>query len=299
MKYNILFPTFVFFAYKVSLAQVQKDYTELESQVVYNLIPNLGDVQKIDHIVTVDFLSVTENYTMDVGLSFGNINMEFKDYDISESFYAFEDYYNIELNLNMNRNLPKNNFIAFSLSPKIASTLSEKLTSKDLIINASLIGVKKWNETKIFSYGIGHGTLFGKPSFYPILNYSNSIGVHWKYTLGFPESALQYTTNSMGLFKLNIQPYGEYVNNNIGIEGVKYSRLTLSSYKASLYYNYEMGNGFEINTGFGYYFNNEMEVSNAIEKQSMPMDNSFFVQFGLKLNVKSKIKNQNEKVSKI
>lgn len=122
-----------------------------------------------------------------------------------------ESFNSIEYSLKYLNILNSNWSYSVEISPTISSNFESKILFKDVILNGELVFKRK---LKVGSFQIGllKNSNVGFKNLVPVISYSSSINDNINYTLGFPQSKVQYKLNSTNSLNLYIKPKGFYAN---------------------------------------------------------------------------------------
>ncbi|WP_298363789.1 DUF6268 family outer membrane beta-barrel protein [uncultured Lutibacter sp.] len=122
-----------------------------------------------------------------------------------------ESFNSIEYSLKYLNILNSNWSYSVEISPTVSSNFESKILFKDVILNGELVFKRK---LKVGSFQIGllKNSNVGFKNLVPVISYSSSINDNINYTLGFPQSKVQYKLNSTNSLNLYIKPKGFYAN---------------------------------------------------------------------------------------
>lgn len=185
--------------------------------------------------------------------------------------------------------------VAYKVTPRLASTLNEKITDKDLFINGGIFFIK--DRTKITTVkkpyrlilGLTYNTTAGIPFPLPLISYFSQINENWSYTVGVPKMNLKYKFDE----KKNLQAfvgldgYFAHLQRPATIQGNQVDNVSLSVVVAGLGYEYSLSKYLVLYTYAGYTLRLNNVLRNADRENVFTLDdvNSFYLRTGIKFRI--------------
>jgi len=185
--------------------------------------------------------------------------------------------------------------VAYKVTPRLASTLNEKITDKDLFINGGIFFIK--DRTKITTVkkpyrlilGLTYNTTAGIPFPLPLISYFSQINENWSYTVGVPKMNLKYKFDE----KKNLQAfvgldgYFAHLQRPATIQGNQVDNVSLSVVVAGFGYEYSLSKYLVLYTYAGYTLRLNNVLRNADRENVFTLDdvNSFYLRTGIKFRI--------------
>lgn len=185
--------------------------------------------------------------------------------------------------------------VAYKVTPRLASTLTEKITSEDLFLNGGVFFIK--DRTKITTVnkpyrlilGLTYNTTAGIPFPLPLISYFSQINEKWSYTVGVPKMNLKYLFDE----KKNIQAfvgldgYFAHLQRPATVQGNQVDNISLSVVVAGLGYEYSLSKYLVLYTYAGYTLRLNNVLRNADRENVFTLDdvNSFYLRTGIKFRL--------------
>lgn len=107
----------------------------------------------------------------------------------------------VDLNLAYTYKMNQKWRVGLKLSPRIASTLNEKITSDDLFLNGGVFFIKDRTKIKAIEkpyrliLGLTYNTTAGIPFPLPLISYFRRVNEKWTYSVGVPKMNAKYFVN--------------------------------------------------------------------------------------------------------
>lgn len=185
--------------------------------------------------------------------------------------------------------------VAYKVTPRLASTLNEKITSEDLFINGGIFFIK--DRTKITTVrkpyrlilGLTYNTTAGIPFPLPLISYFSQINENWSYTVGVPKMNVKYRFDE----KKNLQAfvgldgYFAHLQRPGTIQGKQVDNVSLSVVVAGLGYEYSLSKYLVLYTYGGYTLRLNNVLRNSDRDNVFTLDdvNSFYLRTGIKFRL--------------
>ncbi|WP_299525505.1 DUF6268 family outer membrane beta-barrel protein [Winogradskyella sp.] len=201
----------------------------------------------------------------------------------------------IDLNLGYTFKCKNNWRLALNINPRIASTLTNSITSEDLFLNGGIFAVKdRTDATDIkrpyrLVLGLTYNTTAGLPIPLPFVSYFRQLNENWSFNLGVPKSNLKYVFNK----KINVQAFtaldGYFANiqEPILVNNREVDHISLSVAVGGLGYEYSFTQHLVAYCYLGYTFrlNNVLRNSDRDEIFALDNLNAFYLRTGLKFKI--------------
>ncbi|WP_438964118.1 DUF6268 family outer membrane beta-barrel protein, partial [Winogradskyella sp.] len=136
--------------------------------------------------------------------------------------------------------------VGININPRIASTLTNSMTSDDLFLNGGIFAIRdRTNATDIdkpyrFILGITYNTTAGVPYPLPFISYYRRVNEKWSYNAGIPKSNLKYFFSDKSMLQVfaTLDGYFANIQQPIDVDGQKVNNISLSVAVAGLGYEY-------------------------------------------------------------
>jgi len=201
----------------------------------------------------------------------------------------------IDLNLAYTHKLNDIWRVAYKVSPRLASTLNDKITSEDLFMNGGIFFIK--DRTKITTIrkpyrlilGLTYNTTAGIPFPLPLISYFSEINEKWSYTVGVPKMNVKYRFDE----KKNLQAfvgldgYYAHLQRPTSIQGKQVDNISLSLIVAGLGYEYSLSKYLVLYSYAGYTLRLNNVLRNADRENVFTLDdvNAFYLRTGIKFRL--------------
>ena len=159
----------------------------------------------------------------------------------------------------------KNNWGLLGLfTPNISSNLAGKLTSEDVSLDGFVMAAKYWGNAEkgsALSFGAGTIRLNGKKMVIPAVAYYRIVNPKFSYSIGFPETFIDYKFNEKSAIKAALLPVGFDANLSqdtpIMINGVEAKRAQYTSISFNVGYSHTLGGAWKFRANIGYSLTND------------------------------------------
>ena len=180
-------------------------------------------------------------------------------------------------------------------NPRIASTLTRKINSKDLFLNGGLFFINdrltdaSAKKPYRLILGLTYNATTGLPFPLPFVSYYRPINAKWSYNAGVPKSNLKYAINyknSVQAF-VGLDGYLAHIQDPLIINGELVDNISLSVALAGLGYEYDFTNhliGYAY-TGYTFRLNNVLRNDNRDEIYTLDNINAFYLRTGIKFKI--------------
>lgn len=253
----------------------EDQYTRLRALVNYPI--EIGEDRIILFGVEYNriILNTEDNYPFDTSL-FQNINV-------------------IDLNLGYAIKTSDNWRFGFKFNPRIASTLTSKLTTDDFFLNGGVfvINDRTKDETAKRPYrlilGLTYNATAGVPFPLPFVSYLRRINKNWSFNAGVPKSNLKYFFNEKSIVQIFLGLDGYFANlqRPIFFNGKEIQRISLSLLVGGLGYEYNFTKHLVayLYTGYTFRLNNVLRADNRDEIFKLDDINAFYLRTGIKFKI--------------
>ncbi len=201
----------------------------------------------------------------------------------------------IDLNLAYTHKLNDTWRVAYAVSPRLAATLNDKITSEDLFLNGGIFFIK--DRTKITTIkkpyrlilGLTYNTTAGIPFPLPLVSYFSEINENWSYTVGVPKMNVKYKFDE----KKNLQAfvgldgYYAHLQRPVSIQGKQVDNVSLSLIVGGLGYEYSLSEHLVLYSYAGYTLRLNNVLRNADRENVFTLDdvNAFYLRTGIKFRL--------------
>lgn len=181
------------------------------------------------------------------------------------------------------------------VNPRIASTMTNSLTSDDFFINGGIFAIKDRTDAKDIDkpyrliLGLTYNTTAGIPFPLPFVSYYRRLNDKWAYTAGVPKSSLKYFQSETSILQVfaGLDGYFANIQEPILINGRTVNNISLSIAVAGLGYQYCFTKHLVAYSYIGYTFrlNNVLRNENRDEVFKLDDLNAFYLRTGLKFKI--------------
>lgn len=201
----------------------------------------------------------------------------------------------IDLNIGYTFKLKSGWRLGAKVSPRIASTLKQKLTKNDLLLNGGVYAIndktKDQSITKPYRLvlGLTYNSTTGIPLPLPFVSYYRRVNKQWSYNLGIPKTNVKYFFNNQSIMQtfVSIDGYFANIQDAINIAGKEANTISLSVIVAGLGYEYCFTDHLVWYTYSGYTLsmNNRLRDNNRKEVYKLDNINAFYLRTGIKFKI--------------
>lgn len=280
----------------VGVASAQlSDLARLE----YSFIPK-SDSQ--DQYTRLRFLfnypiEVKEDSYLVLGAAYNRIFLKLDENKYQSSFNA--DFLNtltvIDFSIGYTYKMNQNWRLGFQVTPRLASTLTERITREDFFVNGGIFAIKDRSKaTDIVPYrlvlGLTYNTTVGVPVPLPFVSYTRFISYKWSYMLGVPKMNVKRTFNdkhSMQLY-FGLDGYFAHVQEpEMLTTGENVESVSLSVAVLGLGYQYSFTKNLVAYTYLGHTLrlNNRLRDENRDDVFQLDNANSLYLRTGIKFKI--------------
>lgn len=185
--------------------------------------------------------------------------------------------------------------LGFKINPRIASTLTSKLTMDDFFLNGGVYSINDRTEDKTAEkpyrliLGLTYNATAGVPFPLPFVSYYRRINKNWSFNAGVPKSNIKYFFNEKSIMQTFVGFDGYFANlqKPIRLDGQQIDRISLSLVVGGLGYEYNFSKHLVayIYTGYTFRLNNVLRADNRDEIFKLDDINAFYLRTGLKFKL--------------
>ena len=239
-------------------------------------------------------IEVKEDSYLIIGAEYNRIILNLEDeYPFDTSL--FETIHIIDFNLGYTFKTSEMWRWGARIQPRIASTLTEKITVDDFFLNGGIYAIndRTKDETSKRPYrlilGITYNSTTGIPFPLPFVSYFRQINETWSFNAGIPKSNLKYffdEKNNLQLF-VGLDGYFAHLQRPQEIVGKKVDNISLSVAVGGLGYEYNFTKHLlaYAYTGYTFRLNNVLRDDNRDEVFKLDDVNAFYLRTGLKFKI--------------
>ena len=185
--------------------------------------------------------------------------------------------------------------VGINFNPRIASTLTSKITSDDMFLNGGVFFITDRTKDESLKrpyrliLGLTYNATAGVPFPLPLISYYRKFTDNWSYTLGIPKMNIKHDLSDKNNLQLYVGLDGYYANiqRDLIINGKEVENISLSVIVAGLGYEYLFTKNLVAYAYAGYTLrlNNVLRDENREEVFRLDDLNSFYLRTGLKFKI--------------
>lgn len=248
-----------------ALSRKDRELASLE----YTLLPDLGDLQTQKKGISFGYGKMFKSSYLKLGLGYTQYDLFFNESYYSNKLESFENLYNIRLDFIYMKPLKNNWSFGASVSPAVSSTLQGSITKEDFIHNSFVSLNKRWftnNLNSKLTFGVGYGTVFGSPRYFPLISYSTQLSKKSSYSIGLPITGYFYKINERNSIDLTMSLEGSFANNPAPIlnpqnQKINNSKIQFRGVKLGVGYHQKFDKNWVAHFGLGFMPNNSIEIT--------------------------------------
>ena len=220
-------------------------------------------------------LNLADEYPFDVS-QFGTINI-------------------IDLNFAYTFEATQNWRLGFKFNPRIASTLTKRLTKDDFFINAGAYAIKDKTKDKTIEkpyrliLGLTFDATTGIPFPLPFVSYFRRVNEKWSFSLGVPKSNVKYFFNETSIIQVfaGLDGYFANLQEPLMLNDQQVENVSLSLAVGGLGYEYCFTKHLVayVYAGYTLRLNNVLRDKNREEVFKLDDINAFYLRTGLKFKI--------------
>ncbi|OIQ19403.1 DUF6268 family outer membrane beta-barrel protein [Lacinutrix sp. MedPE-SW] len=278
-----------------SIQTVSAQLTDL-ARIEYSYIPKKNSEDSFKRFRTlINYpIELKEDTYLIVGGEYSNI-----DFDI-EDHYPFSTenlsrLHVIDFNLGYTFKVSEKWRLGAKISPRIASTLREKISGDDIFINGGVYAIN--DRTKDESVkkpyrlivGLTYNSTAGIPLPLPFVSYFRRVNKNWSFNLGVPKTNVKYFFDEKNIVQLytSIDGYFANIQNPIFIDNKEADSISLSVVISGLGYEHYFTKHlvWYAYTGYTLSMNNRLRDSDREEVFKLDNVNTFYFRSGIKFKI--------------
>ena len=185
--------------------------------------------------------------------------------------------------------------LGLNINPRIASTLTNNLSTDDLFLNGGVFAIKDRTKAEDIErpyrlvLGLTYNTTAGIPFPLPFVSYYRRINAHWSFNAGIPKSNLKYFFSEKSNLQVfaGLDGYFANIQNPMQVNGREVNNISLSVAIGGLGYEYCFTKHIVAYSYIGYTFrlNNVLRNKNRDEVFRLNDLNAFYLRTGLKFKI--------------
>lgn len=274
---------------------VSAQLTDL-ARLEYSFIPKSNSEDQYTRLrALVNYpIKTKEDCYLIIGAEYNRIILNLEDeypFDVS----LFTTINIIDLNIGYTFKTTEKWRLGFKINPRIASTLTSKLTSDDFFINGGAFAIndRTKDESAKKPYRLILGLTFnattGVPFPLPFVSYFRRVNEKWSFSTGVPKSNVKYffTENSILQTFIGLDGYFAHLQEPLVINGRQAENISLSVAVGGLGYEYFFTKHLVAYMYAGYTFrlNNILRDENREEVFKLDDINAFYLRTGIKFKI--------------
>jgi len=185
--------------------------------------------------------------------------------------------------------------VGFKVNPRIASTLTKKITSDDLFLNGGVfvINDRTKDESSKRPYrlilGLTYNTTTGLPFPLPFVSYYRRVNEKWSFSLGIPKSNVKHfldQKNTLQVFA-SVDGYFAHIQEPTDVNGKPVDHISLSVIVGGFGYEYKISKYLFAYSYIGYTgrLNNVLRDNDRNNVFKLDDLNAFYLRTGLKVKI--------------
>ncbi|MDA0175995.1 hypothetical protein C7H62_1816 [Mesoflavibacter sp. HG96] len=201
----------------------------------------------------------------------------------------------IDFNLGYTFKLNQNWRIGAKITPRIASTLNNKITHEDLFLNGGVYAIKdRTDATDIkrpyrLILGLTYNTTTGLPFPLPFVNYFRQVNKNWSLSLGVPKSNVTYYFNDKHSIEtfVGLDGYFAHLQKPTMVLGKQVDNISLSIAVIGIGYDYNFSKHLVGYSYIGHTFmmNNVLRNQDREDVFTLDDTNTFYLRTGIKFKI--------------
>jgi len=185
--------------------------------------------------------------------------------------------------------------LGVKVNPRIASTLTKKLTSNDLFLNGGVFAIKDRTDAKDIAkpyrlvLGLTYNTTVGVPYPLPFVSYYRRVNNKWSFSAGAPKSNLKYFFSEKSMLQIfaTLDGYFANIQESMLVNSKIVNNISLSVAVGGFGYEYCFTKHLVAYSYIGYTFrlNNVLRDENRDDVFKLNDLNAFYFRSGLKFKI--------------
>ena len=185
--------------------------------------------------------------------------------------------------------------LGLKITPRIASTLTSKLTSDDMFLNGGVFAIKDRTDAKDIDkpyrlvVGLTYNSTTGVPFPLPFVSYFRRVNEKWSYSIGVPKSNVKYFFSEKSILQTfaGLDGYFANIQNPITVNQQVADNISLSVAIGGLGYEYCFTKHLIAYSYIGYTFllSNHLRDDNRDNVYKLNDLNAFYFRSGIKFKI--------------
>jgi len=239
-------------------------------------------------------IKVAEDTYIVIGTEYSNIAFDIEDnYPFNTS--NLTQLHIIDLNVGYTFKLKSGWRLGAKISPRIASTLRQKISGDDILLNGGVFAIIDRTKDESFKkpyrliLGLTYNSTTGIPLPLPFISYYRRVNEKWSFNLGVPKTNLKYFFSEKSIVQtyVGIDGYFANIQNPIIIDGKQADSISLSVVVAGLGYEYCFTKHlvWYAYSGYTLNMNNRLRDENREDVFALDNVNAFYLRTGIKFKI--------------
>ncbi|MBR9914261.1 MAG: hypothetical protein GYB32_05440 [Algicola sp.] len=266
------------------------------ARLEYSFIPkNKSDDQYTRIRALVNYpIETSEDCYLVIGAEYARVILNLED-DYPFDTKLVSSINIIDLNIGYTFKTGEHWRLGMKLTPRIASTLTNKLTSEDIFINGGFYAIKDRTKDEELKrpyrliLGLTYNTTTGIPFPLPFVSYYRRVNEQWSFSAGVPKSNLKYYFNETNMLQafVGLDGYFAHLQRPQMVNGKQVDNISLSVGVGGLGYEYCFSKHLiaYAYTGYTFRLNNVLRNDNRDEVFKLDDINTFYLRTGLKFKI--------------
>ena len=281
----------VFFCFQFATAQLT-DLARLE----YSFIPKSNSEDQYTRLrLLLNYpIEVKEDTYFIIGAEYNRIILNLED-DYPFDTTLLETINIIDLNLGYTFKTSEKWRLGFKINPRIASTLTQKITMDDFFINGGVFAIndRTKDESSKKPYrlilGLTYNASLGVPFPLPFINYYRRVNNKWSFSAGVPKSNIKHHFNKKNIIQafVSLDGYFAHLQRPSMVIGKQVNNISLSVAVGGAGYEYCFTKHLVAYAYAGYTFrlNNVLRDKDRNEVFKLDDINAFYFRSGIKFKI--------------
>ncbi|MGS2726673.1 DUF6268 family outer membrane beta-barrel protein [Psychroserpens sp. BH13MA-6] len=266
------------------------------ARLEYSFIPkNKSDDQYTRIRALVNYpIETSEDCYLVIGAEYARVILNLED-DYPFDTKLVSSINIIDLNIGYTFKTGEHWRLGVKVTPRIASTLTNKLTSEDIFINGGFYAIKDRTKDEELKrpyrliLGLTYNTTTGIPFPLPFVSYYRRVNEQWSFSAGVPKSNLKYYFNETNMLQafVGLDGYFAHLQRPQMVNGKQVDNISLSVGVGGLGYEYCFSKHLiaYAYTGYTFRLNNVLRNDNRDEVFKLDDINTFYLRTGLKFKI--------------
>ncbi|MCL5128816.1 MULTISPECIES: DUF6268 family outer membrane beta-barrel protein [unclassified Algibacter] len=292
---NLEFKTVLFLVFIIGFQFANAQLTDL-ARLEYSFIPKSkseDQYTRLKALINYPIELKKDSYFI-IGGEYNRVLLNLED-DYSFETSSIDKIHIIDLNLAYTFKWNQKWRFGIKFNPRIASTLTHKLSSQDYFMNGGVFFINKRTKDETIKrnsrliLGLTYNATTGLPFPLPFISYFRQIDENWTYTAGIPKSNVKYIFNEKNNVQIftGLDGYLAHLQKPLVINGKEAEHISLSLAVSGLGYEYCFTKHLAayLYTGYTLRLNNVIRSKNRDEIFKLDDINAFYLRSGLKFKI--------------